>query len=104
MGFLTDIKRAIQGRAEIKQLPVGSITVDREGVIITTTVASAYPKAVLAEIGREVLALFREARESQTPLTEISLHFGSLLITARELRGGAIIFLLPQATLAQMPN
>jgi hypothetical protein len=31
------------------------------------------------------------------PLAEVSIHFASLHITARELRGGAIIFLFPQA-------
>jgi hypothetical protein len=30
-------------------------------------------------------------------MAEVSLHFASLHITARELRGGAIIFLFPQA-------
>ena len=38
------------------------------------------------------------------PLAEVSLHFGSLRITARELRGGAIIFLLPQAALLRVPT
>jgi hypothetical protein len=104
MGFLNEIKRAFRGRAEIRQLPVGSITVNRDGVVITSTVASEYPKELLGEIGRDIMVLFREARDVQLPLTEVSLHFGSLLITARELRGGAVIFLLPQATLAQLPT
>jgi len=30
------------------------------------------------------------------PLSELTLQFGSLQITARELRGGAIIFLTPK--------
>jgi hypothetical protein len=38
------------------------------------------------------------------PLAEISLHFGSLRITARELRGGAIIFLFPQIALSPAPT
>jgi hypothetical protein len=38
------------------------------------------------------------------PLAEVSLHFGSLRITARELRGGAIIFLFPQTALSQTPT
>jgi len=38
------------------------------------------------------------------PLAEVSLHFGSLRITARELRGGAIIFLLPQTALLPTHN
>jgi hypothetical protein len=94
MGFL---KRFFGSRAAVQQLPTGSLTVDRDGHVVTTTVSSTYPRPLLQEIGREVLALFREAREAQMPMAEVSLHFASLRITARELRGGAIIFLFPQA-------
>ena len=104
MGFLTNIKRLFRSRAAVQQLPVGSITVDREGLIVTSTVSSAYSKSLLGEIGSEILGVFREARNAQMPLTEVSIHYGSFLVTARELRGGAIIFLLPQATLAQLPT
>jgi hypothetical protein len=104
MGFLKKIKRWFRSRAAIQHLPVGSITVDRDGQLVTSTVSSAYPKALLGEIGREVLALFRAARAAQMPLAEVSIHFGSLLITARELRGGAVIFLLPQSALSQLPT
>jgi hypothetical protein len=94
MGFL---KRFFHSRAAVQQLPTGSLTVDRHGHVVTTTVSSAYPRALLHEIGLEVLALFREARATQMPMAEVSLHYASLHITARELRGGAIIFLFPQA-------
>ena len=104
MGFLTNIKRLFRSRAAIQQLPVGSITVDREGLIVTSTVSSLYSKALLGEIGTEILGVFREARNAQMPLTEVNIHYGSFLVTARELRGGAVIFLLPQATLAQLPT
>ena len=93
MGFL---KRLFHSRAAVQQLPIGSLTVDRDGRVVTYTVSSVYPKALLRDIGQEVLALFREARMAQMPLAEISIHFASLNITARELRGGAVIFLLPQ--------
>lgn len=96
MGFL---KRFFRGRAAVQQLPAGTITVDRSGSIVTSTVSSSYPVKFLQDIGADVLALFREAREAEMPLAEISLHFGSLHITARELRGGAIIFLFPQSAL-----
>jgi hypothetical protein len=96
MGFLKKIKRLFRSRAGVRQLPLGSITVDRDGQIVTSTVSSTYPKSLLREIGRDVLVLFREARSAQMPLAEVSIHFGSLRITARELRGGAIIFLFPQ--------
>jgi hypothetical protein len=78
--------------------------VDRSGAIVTSTVASAYPQALLRDIGRDVLQLFREARDAQLPLAEVHLQFGSLHITARELRGGAIVFLLPQTALLATPN
>jgi hypothetical protein len=104
MGFLKKISRAFSSRPDVRQLPFGSLTVDRNGEVITYTVSSTYPKALLREIGRDVLALFREAREAQMPLAEVSIHFASLRITARELRGGAIIFLFPQTGLSPMPN
>jgi hypothetical protein len=101
MGFL---KRFFRAHAGVQQLPAGTITVDRNGGIVTSTVSSSYPKDLLHDIGRDVLALFREARAAQMPLAEISLQFGSLHITARELRGGAIIFLLPQTALFPTPT
>ena len=101
MGFL---KRLFRSRAAVQQLPTGSVTVDRDGHVVTYTVSSAYPKALLRDIGLEVLSLFREAREAQMPLAEVSIHFASLNITARELRGGAVIFLLPQTAFSPTPT
>ena len=101
MGLL---KKLFGGTAAVQQLPTGSITVDRHGAIVTSTVSSGYPKNLLQSIGRDVLELLREARAAQMPLAELSLHYGSLRITARELRGGAIIFLLPQTALLPTPN
>ena len=102
MGFLK--KLLFGGQAAVQQLPTGTITVDRQAHIITSTVSSAYPKNMLQGIGRDVLELFRAARAAQMPLAEVSLHFGSLRITARELRGGAIIFLFPQTALFPTPT
>jgi len=101
MGFL---KRFFRARAGVQQLPTGTITVDRNGHIVTSTVSSSYPKDLLRAIGHDVLGLFQEARTAQMPLAEISLQFGSLHITARELRGGAIIFLFPQTALLPTPT
>jgi hypothetical protein len=104
MGFLKKILHNFRSRAAIQQLPAGSMTVDRDGTVVTTTVSSAYPHGLLDEIGHGVLSLFREARAAQIPLAEISLHFGSLRITAREIRGGAIIFLYPQTARSTLKN
>ena len=101
MGILKNIFRRA---AAVQPLPAGSLTVDRHGEIVTCTVSSAYPRNLLAAIGHEVVALLRAARTAELPLAELSLHFGSLHITARELRGGAVIFLLPQTALAPAPQ
>jgi hypothetical protein len=101
MGFL---KKLFGGLAAVQQLPTGTITVDRQGNIVTSTVSSAFSKRLLKDIAHDVLELLREARLAQMPLAEVSLNFGSLRITARELRGGAIIFLLPQAALFATPS
>jgi hypothetical protein len=102
MGFLKKLFR--RSRATVQQLPSGSLTVDRNGELVTSTVSSAYPKKLLREIGREVLRLFHESRASQLQLGEVSIHYASLRITARELRGGAIIFLFPQTALTPTHN
>lgn len=93
MGFLNLFSRS--GGA-VQKLPSGSFTIDRDGNIITTTVSSSYPTELLEQISSEVLKLFRDARAAQIPLMEFNLHFASLQITARELRGGAIVFLSPK--------
>ncbi|HUC84114.1 MAG TPA: hypothetical protein VL970_02900 [Candidatus Acidoferrales bacterium] len=101
MGIL---KKLLRSDASILQLPAGTVTVDRHGQIVTSTVSSNFPVPLLQAIGRDVLDLFREARTGQMPLAEVSIHFGSLRITARELRGGAIIFLFPQTALSPIPT
>jgi len=95
MGFLKLFSRS---GAAVQKLPSGSFTVDRDGNIVATTVASSYPAELLKEIAHEVLVLFKDARAAQLPMTEFNLHFASLQITARELRGGAIVFLSPKTS------
>ena len=101
MGIL---KKFFGGPAAVQQLPIGTIMVDRDGKITTSTISSAFPQPLLLGIGKDVLELFREARKAHIPMAEVSLHFGSLRITARELRGGAMIFLIPQTTLLATPT
>src|ERR1700761_2705636 len=101
MGFL---KKLFGGLAAVQQLPTGTITVDRNGNIVTSTVSSAFSRKLLKDIAVDVLQLLSESRSAQMPLAELTLNFGSLRITARELRGGAIIFLLPQSALLPTPT
>ena len=98
MGFL---KKLFRRPAAVQELPSGSLTVDRNGNTITSTISSTYPAGLLREIARDVLRVFSEARDAQMPLAEVSIHFASLRVTARELRGGAIIFLFPQTAMMQ---
>ena len=93
MGLLSLFSRSSPG---VQVLPSGTLTVDRNNQILATTVSSACSQDTLQEIGDQVLTLFRLARKAQLPLSELTIHFSSLKITARELRGGAIIFLAPK--------
>jgi hypothetical protein len=100
MGFL---KKLFHRHATVQDLPSGSLTVDRNGNTITSTISSAYPASLLKDIARDVLKLLQEARDAQMPLAEVNIYFASLRVTARELRGGAIIFLFPQTAMLKHP-
>ncbi len=86
-------------RPTLQRLPSGSITVDRDGRILASTVSSTYPVDVLEEVADEVLRMFQEARKAHLPLSEFRIQFASLHITAREARGGALIFLSPAVSI-----
>ena len=93
MGFLNLFKKSAPA---IPSLPLGSFTLDRTGRVLGCTLPSDFPGELIEKIGREVMNTFREAKEAQLPLAELNIRFGSLKISARELRGGAIIFLAPK--------
>jgi len=82
--------------AELLPLPKGSFTVDSEGRVLASTLPHSYPAVFAQDIATEVLAAFRAARTARLPLSEFMIRYSSLKLTARELRGGAIIFLTPQ--------
>ena len=82
------------------RLPSGSFTVDREGKVIVGTLPSSFPTSLAYDIGQQVLAAFREGEAAQLPLSVLTITYPSLKITAREMRGGAIIFLAPLAPYA----
>ena len=94
MGILNRIFR--RSAPDLMPLPAGSFTLDREGRIIISTVTQSFPDTLLQEIGSHVLTTFRSAQAAQLPLSELIVHFSSLTLTARSLRGGAIVFLSPQ--------
>jgi hypothetical protein len=79
-------------------LPAGSFTVDRQGSVLVGTIPSSFPDSLVQSIAQHVLAAFHQAHGAQLPLSELVFNYTSLKITARELRGGAVIFLAPKTT------
>jgi len=77
------------------KLPSGSFTVDRGGKVVVATLPSSFPLELILEIGNAVLQAFRDAQDAHLPLNELVVHYPSLRVTAREMRGGAIVFLTP---------
>jgi hypothetical protein len=78
------------------RLPSGSFSVDREGNTLVSTLPRSFPETLTREVGRHVLQTFQSAQAAGLPLSELVVHYASLKLTARDLRGGAIIFLSPQ--------
>jgi hypothetical protein len=98
MGLLTFFSKPAP---ELLKIPSGSFTVDREGDVVIGTLPSSFPEELVHDISQLVLGTFREAGEAQLPLTELHITYPSLKITAKELRGGAIVFLSPKSTANQ---
>ena len=64
---------------------------------MTSTLPQSFPASRMQDIGEQVIASFQAAQEAKMPLAEIVLYYAALKILARELRGGAMIFLMPQS-------
>jgi hypothetical protein len=91
-------------RPELKRLPTGSFTVDAQGEVISSTVPQSVPEAQVREIGRRIVAVFAGARKVQLPFSELVVQYASYKIVAREMRGGAIIFLSPKPVQLVSPS
>jgi len=98
MGLLTLFAKSAPA---LMRLPSGSFSVDSKGTVLMGTLPSSFPAELVQDIAQQVLSAFREAVAAQLPLSELIIHYPSLKITARELRGGAIIFLAPTAPFAR---
>jgi hypothetical protein len=93
MGLLTLFRRG--GKSELKRLPAGSFTMDSRGRVVSSTLPHSLSAGQVREIGHHILAIFQGARNAQLPLYELVVNYGVFKITAREMRGGAIVFLSP---------
>jgi hypothetical protein len=98
MGFLSIFTKPAPA---LLRLPSGSFTVDCEGRVVVGTLPSSFPAERIQDIAEQVLKSFSEAAAAQLPLAELVVQYPSLKITARELRGGAIVYLIPQSPFSQ---
>jgi hypothetical protein len=95
MGFLTKFKKA--PKPDLKRLPTGTFTIDADCRIVSSTVPGWVPDAQVRDIGRQVLAIFQGARKANLQFAELVVQYAAFKIIARQMRGGAIIFLSPRA-------
>jgi hypothetical protein len=93
MGFLTFNKG---GKPELKRLASGTFTVDPHGHVVSSTVPASVPDGQIREIGRHILGIFQGAQKVNLQFTELVVQYAAFKITARQMRGGAIIFLSPR--------
>jgi len=101
MGFLTLFRGAV--KSDVKRLPAGTFTMDSRGRVVSSTVPHSVSAGQVRDIGQHVLAIFKGARNAQVPLYELVFNYGVIKITAREMRGGAIVFLSPRPS-GQAPD
>lgn len=94
MGLL-DFFSAKKDAPALERLPSGSFTVDRDGHVLTSTLPHSFSEAHVREIGKTVMDAINSAREANLPVAEVAIQFSGLKITAKEQRGGAMIFLAP---------
>lgn len=92
MGLLNIFRKS---STALVPLPRGSFTVDRDGRIVASTLPQSFPLNFVNDIAGQVLAAFRAA-QNVDPVSEVVVNYSSLKLVARELRGGAIVFLVPQ--------
>ena len=81
----------------VGKLPSGAFSLDESGKIVVSTLPNWFPESEMRDIGNRVLTFFRNADHAQMPVQELTVYYPSLKVTARNLRGGALIFLLPQS-------
>jgi hypothetical protein len=101
MGVLKPFSREHKP-AKVDRLPSGCFTLHRGGELAASTLPGTFPHERVMEIGRLVLEAFRSAQAANLLLSDLHIHYSGMTISARELRGGALIFLSPATLL--LPN
>lgn len=94
MGILKPYSRQAKPLG-IERLPSGCFSIHRGGELAASTLPGTFAHEKVMEIGQIVLSAFRSAQKANLILTDLRIHYSGLQISARELRGGALIFLSP---------
>ncbi|MDQ3624195.1 MAG: hypothetical protein M3463_17185 [Verrucomicrobiota bacterium] len=94
MGILKPFSRT-QKPLRLERLPAGCFSVHRGGGLVASTLPSVFSQATVLEIGRVVTEIFNKGQTLNLALSDLYIHYSGLTITAREMRGGALIFLSP---------
>ena len=79
-----------------RAIPARQLHRFRHGKIVVSTLPGSFPRERMEAIGKVILSALASARELGTPFTELAADFAGLEIRARDLAGGAIIFITPQ--------
>ena len=102
MGILKPFSRADQPIAP-ERLPSGCFAVHRGGGLVSSTLPSSFSPKLLQEISKAVLDAFASAGDTQVGINELHVEYAGLTILAREMRGGALIFLQPRQSVFTRP-
>ncbi len=95
MGLLSLFSRQ-EEQPKLEKLPTGSFTIDRTGKLAASTLPGTYPEENVKAIGELVMNIFLSAQKANLPLRELTLSYAAVKISARDLRGGVMIFLTPR--------
>ena len=92
MGFLT----RLTSKSALHRLPTGAFTIDADGEVVSSTVPQWVADSQLREIGQHVSAIFKAAAAAHLQFSEMKAQDEAFRLTARAMRGGAVIFLSPK--------
>jgi len=93
MGLLSIFSRPKPG---LRRLPTGTFTIDADCRIVSSTVPGTVSEAQVKDIGQHILHIFKGARDANIQFSELVVQYAAFKITARAMRGGAIVFLAPK--------
>jgi hypothetical protein len=86
-----------KSNSTLRSLPAGCFTVDSAGAIVGSTMPQSFPPDQMHQIGQAVIEAFRNLHQARLAAAELQIHYPALRLTAREIRGGALIFMSPRS-------